>query len=50
MTPCLQSDVSVRHGGADLARLLSVSSREIPPLTPVNDALMARRSRMGYKR
>ncbi len=39
-TPCLQSDVSVRSRGADLARQLSVSSREIPPPTPVNGTLM----------
>ena len=41
-TPCLQSDVSARCGGADLARQLSVSSREIPLLTLVNGTLMAR--------
>ena len=33
---CLQSDVSTRCGGADLARQLSVSSREVPLPTPVN--------------
>ena len=38
MTPCLQSDVYARCDGADLARQLSVSSREIPLLTPANDA------------
>ena len=37
-TPCLQSDVSARCGHADLASQLSVSSREIPLPTPVNDA------------
>src|SRR5215472_15032044 len=43
MTPCLQSDVFVCPPGlADLARQLSVSSREIPPLTPANGTLMAR--------
>jgi hypothetical protein len=40
--PCLQSDVSARCDRADLARRLSVSSREIPQRTPVNGTLMAR--------
>ena len=44
MTTCLQSDVSARPDGAALARRLSVSSREIPQLTPCNGTLMARRS------
>ena len=43
-TPCLQSDVYVRPGGADLASRLSVSSRGLPLPTPVNGTLMARRS------
>jgi hypothetical protein len=34
--PCMHSDVSVRCGRADLARQLSVSSREIPSRTPVD--------------
>src|SRR5215469_50587 len=38
LTLCLQSDVSARWGDADLARQLSVSSRERPPPTPGNDA------------
>ena len=42
MTPCLQSDVYARCDRADLARQLSVSSREIPLLTPANGTLMAR--------
>jgi hypothetical protein len=44
LTPCLQSDVFVCCDGADLARQLSVSSREIPLLTSGNGTLMARRS------
>ena len=43
-TPCLQSDVSMRRDRVDLARQLSVSSREVPRLTPANGTLMARRS------
>src|SRR5215813_8755645 len=42
VTPCLQSDVFVCPGLADLARHLSASSTEIPPLTPANGTLMAR--------
>jgi hypothetical protein len=42
LTPCLQSDVYARCDGADLARQLSVSSREIPQPTPANGTLMAR--------
>jgi hypothetical protein len=42
LTPCLQSDVFVCCDRADLAGQLSVSSREIPLLTPVNGTLMAR--------
>jgi hypothetical protein len=38
LTPCLQSDVSARCGSADLARQLSVSSREVPLPTAGNDA------------
>ena len=45
-TPCLQSDVSMRCGHADLARQLSVSSHERPLLTPGNSTLMARRRHM----
>ena len=41
-TPCLQSDVFVHCGRADLVRQLSVSSRKIPLLTPANGTLMAR--------
>jgi hypothetical protein len=41
---CLQSDVFVCCDSADLARQLSVSSREIPLLTSGNGTLMARRS------
>jgi hypothetical protein len=37
-TPCLQSDVFACCGRADLARQSSVSSREVPLLTPANDA------------
>jgi hypothetical protein len=43
MTPCLQSDVYTGCGHADLASQLSVSSREIPQVTPAG-TLMARRS------
>jgi hypothetical protein len=39
---CLQSDVYTRSDSADLAGQLSVSSREIPLLTPGNGTLMAR--------
>ena len=35
-TPCLQSDVFVCCDRADLARQLSVGSREIPLLTAAN--------------
>jgi hypothetical protein len=42
LTPCLQSDVYARSNCADLARQLSVSSREIPLRIPVNGTLMAR--------
>jgi hypothetical protein len=38
LTPCLQSDVYACCGRADLVGGLSVSSREVPQLTPVNDA------------
>jgi hypothetical protein len=38
-TPCLQSDVYGRCDGPDLARQLSVSSREIPQRTPANGTL-----------
>ena len=41
LTPCLQSDVYTCCGHADLARLLSVSSRQIPQPTPANGTLMA---------
>jgi hypothetical protein len=34
--PCRQSDVSTRSRGADLARQLSVSSREIPLAAPAH--------------
>ena len=39
---CLQSDVYVRAGVADLARQLSASGRGIPLPTPGNGTLMAR--------
>jgi hypothetical protein len=42
LTPCLQSDVFVYRDRADQVSRLSVSSREIPLLTPVNGTLMAR--------
>ena len=44
LTPCLQSDVFTRDARADLARRLSVSSREVPLPTPVNGTLMTRRA------
>jgi hypothetical protein len=40
VNPCLQSDVFVCPGHADLARHLSGSSREVPLLTLANDASM----------
>jgi len=42
LTPCLQSDVSAYACGADLPRWLSMSSREVPLVTPGNGTLMAR--------
>jgi hypothetical protein len=44
---CLQSDVFVCHDHADLARQLSVNSREIPQATLANGTLMACRSCTG---
>ena len=41
-TPCLQSDVFVCCGHADLVRQLSVSAREVPLITGVSGTLMAR--------
>jgi hypothetical protein len=42
LTPCLQSDVFVCCGYADLVRQLSASSREVPLVTMLNGTLMAR--------
>jgi len=47
LTPCLQSDVSVRPRGADLARQLSGSRLEIPLRTPANGTLTARDLGLG---
>ena len=47
MTPCLQSDVYARCDGADLARQLSVSSREIPLLALLM-TLLCSSSRLRY--
>jgi hypothetical protein len=41
---CLQSNVFVCCGHADLVRQLSASSREVPLVTMLNGTLMARRS------
>jgi len=41
-TPCLQSDVFVCCGHADLVKQLSVSAREVPLVTMLNGTLMAR--------
>jgi hypothetical protein len=45
--PCLQTDVCTRSSRADLASQSSVSSREVPLVTPVNGTLMARRLPSG---